>query len=126
MGGEEKQRGRWRDHSVKRKRTNEETETPGEEGLREWAVSPNFLKGQDRAWVTVLSCCYREQRVPGRTLHSLLSQTVGGNSLRCPDRCLVVGTQQSPVTGREKTVMPGDAAGPEKRAGEALRAQRCL
>ena len=39
---------------------------------------------------------------------------------------LVVGTQQSPVTGREKTVMPGDAAGPEKRAGEALRAQRCL
>ena len=42
LGRRRKKRGKWRDHSVKRKRTNEETETPGEEGLQEWAVSPKF------------------------------------------------------------------------------------
>ena len=60
----------------------------GKRDSRNGLFLPNFLKGQDRAWVTVLSRCYREQWVPGRTLHSLISQTVGGNSLRCPDRCL--------------------------------------
>lgn len=126
MGGGEKERGKWRDHSVKRKRTNEETETPGEEGLQEWAVSPKFPQ-EPGLCLGHCSFLVLQGAAGSRThLHSLLSQTVGGNSLRCPDRCL--GHRNTAITchGRERTVMPGDSTGPEKRAGEALRAQRCL
>lgn len=60
---EEGKRSRWKDYSLKRKRTNEETEAPGE-GLQQLAVSPKFLKGKDHGWSTVPSLC------PAQTRHS--------------------------------------------------------
>lgn len=39
----------------------------GKRDSRNGLFLPNFLKSQDCAWVTVLSWCYREQRVPGLT-----------------------------------------------------------
>ena len=63
-------------------------EIPGEEGLQEWAVSPKFPQrpgpGLGHCTFPVL-----QRAVGSRTHPSLPPQPdCGGNSLRCPDRCL--------------------------------------
>lgn len=62
---EEKREGQVEDHLCKRKRTNEETETPGEEGLRNGLFLPISSRARTVPGSLYFPWCYREQRVPG-------------------------------------------------------------
>lgn len=88
---------------------------------RNYLFLPSSLKGKDHAWSTVLSQCCGEQRIPGHSLHSLLSQPVGGNSLRPPDKASwspsIIGTSNwshLSWAGREESCQEGTSTGPQK------------